>query len=66
MYYEIHEKINLDKLEKCIRKYPESKDIFEKYKKPVFFDYFKKFYQSFYDKMSKNRKKNPRVKNEVF
>lgn len=33
MYYEIHEKINLDKLEKCIRKYPESKDIFEKYKK---------------------------------
>jgi len=33
MYYEIHEKINLDKLDKCIKQYPEDRLIFEKIKK---------------------------------
>jgi len=33
MYFEIHEKINLDKLTKCIQEHPESKDILEKFKK---------------------------------
>ena len=38
MYYEIYEKINLEKLSKCIAEHPESKNVLEKFKelyKPV-------------------------------
>ena len=38
MYYEIYEKINLEKLSKCIAEHPESKNVLEKFKELVKID----------------------------